>query len=61
MQSDEGPYRFDGVFGKIDAVRFERDIGDSRLVVIGEDLDARGIEAGLNFLMPDSGFDHLIQ
>ena len=47
IQSDKGPYRLDGVFGKVVAVPFERDIRDSRLVVIGEGLDRRGIEGAL--------------
>jgi G3E family GTPase len=39
-----GPYRFDSTFGKIDMVRFEKDVEESRLVVIGEGLDGEGIE-----------------
>lgn len=49
IQSEDGPYRFDGVFGKVDAVPFERNVRDSRLVVIGEGLDARGIEDAFHF------------
>ena len=39
----EGPYRFDSTFGKVDMVRFEKSIEESRLVVIGEGLDGDGI------------------
>jgi G3E family GTPase len=39
----EGPYRFDSTFGKVDMVRFEKDIEKSRLVVIGEGLDEASI------------------
>ena len=35
----EGPYRFDSTYGKVDRVRFEKDIENSRLVVIGEGLE----------------------
>jgi G3E family GTPase len=40
----EGPYRFDSTYSKVDAVPFEQDIRNSRLVVIGEGLDGAGIE-----------------
>ncbi len=40
----EGPYRFDSTFRNVDRVRFEKDIEDSRLVVIGEGLDRRTLE-----------------
>jgi G3E family GTPase len=39
VNTSEGPYRFDSTYGKTDWVRFEKDIGYSRLVVIGESLD----------------------
>jgi len=39
----EGPFRFDSTFGKVDMVRFEKHVEESRLVVIGEGLDAAGI------------------
>lgn len=45
----EGPYRFDSTFGKVDIVRFEKDIAESRLVVIGEGLD----EASIRKALPD--------
>ena len=38
-----GPYRFDSTYGKVDMVRFEKDVEEGRLVVIGEGLDAEGI------------------
>jgi len=40
----EGPYRFDSTFGNVDAVRFDKNVVSSRLVVIGEGLDGAGIE-----------------
>jgi G3E family GTPase len=39
----EGPYRFDGTYGKFDRVQFEKDIADSRLVVIGEGLNKKAL------------------
>jgi G3E family GTPase len=44
VNTPEGPYRFDGTYGKVDKVRFEKDIEESRLVVIGEGLDKGAIE-----------------
>jgi G3E family GTPase len=43
VRTEQGPYRFDIVFGKVDSVPFEREIKDSRIVIIGEGLDAEGI------------------
>ncbi len=40
----EGPYRFDGTYGTVDRMRFEKDIADSRLVVIGKGLDRLAME-----------------
>jgi len=39
----EGPYRFDSTFGKVDRVRFAREVGNSRLVVIGEGLEKEAL------------------
>lgn len=47
VRTSEGPYRFDVVYGKVDAARFEQEISDSRLVVIGEGLEEEGIGKGL--------------
>ena len=47
IRSEEGPYRFDSVFGRVDRIRFEQDIKESRLVVIGEGLDKQAIEKTL--------------
>ncbi|HXY53189.1 MAG TPA: GTP-binding protein [Nitrospirota bacterium] len=47
VNTQEGPYRFDTAYGKINAVRFEKDIENSRLVVIGEALDRQGMERAL--------------
>jgi len=44
IHTDQGPHRFDAVFGKVDSVPFEKEIADSRLVVIGEKLDKKAIE-----------------
>jgi G3E family GTPase len=43
----EGPYRFDSTYGKMDIVYFEKDIEESRLVVIGEGLDGAGIKGAV--------------
>ena len=39
VSTKNGPYRFDSAFGKIDAVRFDKDVTAGRMVVIGESLD----------------------
>ncbi len=41
--TDKGPYRFDIVFGKMDFVPFTNEIQESRIVIIGEELDEVGI------------------
>ncbi|MHB8845539.1 MAG: CobW family GTP-binding protein [Nitrospirota bacterium] len=46
----DGPYRFDSTFGKVDLERFEKDIAESRLVVIGIGLDEDGIRKALLYL-----------
>jgi G3E family GTPase len=38
LQASEGPYRFDISFGKIDMAEMKKEIGEGRLVVIGNDL-----------------------
>ncbi len=43
VKTVEGPYRFDSTYGKVDRVRFEKDIADSRLVVIGEGLNKESL------------------
>lgn len=43
VSTTNGPYRFDSTFGKTDAVRFDREVSDGRMVVIGESLDDAGI------------------
>ena len=52
IQSDEGPYRFDVVFEKVDEIRFDKDVAESRVVVIGEALDKPAIEKALFGRMP---------
>lgn len=43
VHTAEGPYRFDVTYGKIDAARFEKDVTNSRVVVIGERLDRKAL------------------
>ncbi len=43
VSTTKGPYRFDSTFGKVDASRFDKDVIDGRMVVIGESLDDTGI------------------
>ena len=47
VRTDLGPYRFDISFGKIESAPFEKNVEDSRMVVIGEDLDRAGLENNL--------------
>jgi G3E family GTPase len=47
VNTPDGPYRFDGTYGKVVKVRFDKDIEESRLVVIGEGLDRIKIERAL--------------
>ena len=48
VNTQEGPYRFDNTYGKIDRVRFVKDIEHSRLVVIGEALDKQAMASALS-------------
>ena len=43
IKTAEGPYRFDYTHRIVDVVRFDGDISDSRLVVIGEGLDKESL------------------
>lgn len=43
VNTAEGPYRFDCTYGNVNVVRFEKDIAESRLVVIGEELDKESL------------------
>ena len=47
VRTEQGPYRFDIVYGKMDCVPFEKDIEDSRIVIIGQGLDGEGIRRTL--------------
>lgn len=47
VRTEQGPYRFDIVYGKMDSVPFEKDILDSRIVIIGQGLDAEEIRRTL--------------
>lgn len=47
VNTAEGPYRFDCTYGVVDVVRFEKDISDSRLVVIGEGLNKESLSRSL--------------
>lgn len=46
----DGPYRFDSTYGKVDMVRFGKEVIEGRLVVIGEGLDEDGINGALVLL-----------
>jgi G3E family GTPase len=48
VRTDQGPHRFDLVFGKIDCAIFETDVEDSRMVVIGEALDREAIRSAIS-------------
>lgn len=48
VSTDQGPYRFDISFGKVDHQRFEKDIADSRIVIVGERLDHESIRIAIN-------------
>lgn len=50
VQTDNGPFRFDIVFGKVDAVHFEKNINQSRVVVIGQGLDREALEHDVDHL-----------
>ncbi len=43
IDTEEGPYRFDCVFGRVDRTRFDRQIGESRMVVIGTGLNREAL------------------
>ncbi len=47
VRTEQGPYRFDIVYGKMESVPFEKDIQDSRIVIIGQGLDAEEIRRTL--------------
>jgi G3E family GTPase len=44
VRTGEGAFRFDLSYGQVEALPFERDITDSRIVVIGERLDREGLK-----------------
>jgi G3E family GTPase len=48
VRTDQGPYRFDISFGRIDRAPFEKNVEDSRVVVIGTGLDRAGLETTLS-------------
>jgi G3E family GTPase len=50
IDTSKGPYRFDITFGKLDIVRFDKAIEESRLVVIGEKLNAAGIQKAVELV-----------
>jgi G3E family GTPase len=43
VATDQGPYRYDLVFGRVDSMRHEKSVRDSRVVVIGNRLDSDAI------------------
>ncbi len=47
INTSEGPYRFDSVYGKVDRCRFEKNVTDSRIVIVGEMLDRQAMERAL--------------
>jgi len=48
VQTERGPYRFDIVFGKVDSTPFEKDIEDSRIVIIGESLKQESFRGAIS-------------
>lgn len=48
VQTERGPYRFDIVFGKVDSVPFEKDVKDSRIVIIGEGLKQEALRSAIS-------------
>jgi G3E family GTPase len=47
LATDEGPWRFDLAFGNLADAPFARPVAESRMVVIGEGLDAAAIERAI--------------
>lgn len=47
VNTTEGPYRLDCTYGIVDVARFEKDITDSRLVVIGKGLDKESLSRSM--------------
>jgi G3E family GTPase len=47
VATEQGPYRFDLVFGRVDSVRHEQEVRDSRVVVIGTRLDRKALQERL--------------
>jgi G3E family GTPase len=50
IDTSKGPYRFDSTFRKVDIVRFDKVIEESRLVVIGEKLNAAEIQQAVKLV-----------
>jgi len=48
VATERGAYRFDLVFGRVDYVRHEKAVQDSRVVVIGKGLNRQSIQDGLD-------------
>jgi len=44
VATEQGAYRFDLVFGRVDCVAHEMAVQDGRVVVIGEGLDRQAIQ-----------------
>jgi G3E family GTPase len=47
VQTGQGPFRLDLAYGKVSCESFDRDIEQSRVVIIGEGLDEQGIRQAL--------------
>jgi G3E family GTPase len=48
VQTERGPYRFDIVFGKVDSAPFDKDVEDSRIVIIGEELKQEAFRSAIS-------------
>jgi len=50
VNTREGPYRFDSTFRRVDRVRFDKSIVKSRIVIIGQGLDAKSLTQSIGSL-----------
>ena len=48
VDTDQGPFRFDLSYGTMDTVPFAAQVGDSRLVIIGENLEKEALSRALD-------------
>jgi len=47
INTSDGPYRFDSVYGKVDSGPFEKQVSASRIVIIGEKIDRQSMKKAL--------------